>query len=382
MNISLQPSVLKWARARAYLSEADLAKKVGVKPKRVFEWEQRGELSVKQVENLAHHTHTPLGYLYLREPLEDRLSIPDFRTVGNAPLQRPSPDLLDTVHTMQRRQAWMKEYLVEEGADPLGFVGNATLNSQPEQVAVDMRAVLRVDDSWARQQESWSDALRSLRQDAEDAGILVMINGVVGNNTRRKLDVEEFQGFALGDSYAPLIFINNADFKGAQMFTFAHEMAHLWLGQEGVSNFDNLLPTEAAEERFCDQVAAEFLVPTDKLHQLWQEAERSGNAYQFLARQFKVSSLVIARRLLDIGLISRTEFIEFYRGYRDNIQQKGRKTRSGGDFWNNQNVRVGRRFGSAIVRATKEGRLLYQDAYSLTGMKGATFDEFARRINL
>jgi transcriptional regulator with XRE-family HTH domain len=238
MNLTLQPTVLRWARERAGLSADRLAAKVKTRPDRVNAWEQTGELRFKQAEDLARVTHTPFGFLFLPEPPEDQLGIPDFRTLHDGPVERPSPDLLETVQLMQRRQGWMRDYLIEEGAVPLDFVGSVSLNDAPEEIAAHMRRTFGLDDGWAQQQGTWSDALQQFRQRIEAAGILIVINGVVGNNTHRALSVQEFRGFALSDAYAPLVFVNGADAKAAQMFTMAHEVAHLWLGRGGVSNLE------------------------------------------------------------------------------------------------------------------------------------------------
>jgi len=384
MNISLQPAVLKWARERAGLSRNALAKKLGVKAERVAEWEAHGELRIRQAEKLAHVTHTPLGQLYLDEPVEDKLPIPDFRTVADAPLRRPTPDLLETVQSMQRRQAWMRDFLIEEGNDPLAFVGEASLQRAPEDVAVSMRATLGMADGWATREQTWTSALQHLRQKIEAAGILIVVNGVVGNNNFRKLDPGEFRGFVLSDEYAPLIFINGSDFKAAQMFTFAHELAHIWLAQGGVSNFELLQPAPVAVERFCNKVAAEFLVPAAALRECWGQASHVEEPFQFLARRFKVSSIVAARRALDLELINKQAFFDFYHAYEEDELRKlalqKERGKSSGNFWNTQNVRIGQRFGAAVVRAAREGRLLYREAYHLTGLRGKTFDSFANQL--
>jgi Zn-dependent peptidase ImmA (M78 family) len=208
---------------------------------------------------------------------------------------------------------------------------------------------------------------------------MVVINGVVGNNTHRKLSDDEFRGFVLSDTYAPLIFVNGVDAKAAQMFTLAHELAHLWLGQAGVFNLEALQPANNAVERFCDKVAAEFLIPTHEFKAAWSEAERAEEPYQFLARQFKVSPLVAARRALDLGLIGKGKFLTFYRAYREDERRKKSKS-DGGNFYATQGVRIGKRFGDAVVRAVKEGRMLYGDAYALTGLRGRSFDKYAESL--
>lgn len=383
MNLSLTPKVLRWARERAGLDQRTLAKKVTGKPTadRVDDWEQTGMLTFAQVRKLAHATHTPEGFLYLKEPPDDRLPIPDFRTVSDESVKRPSPDLLDTVYIMQRRQTWMHDFLVEEDQPRLGFVGSATLTSNPQKVASEMRHTLGVAGGWANEESTWIGALMHLRQRIEAAGILIVINGVVGNNNHRKLDPNEFRGFVLSDVYAPLVFINGADFKAAQMFTIAHEVAHLWINREGVSNFEAMQPPLIRVEQWCNQVAAEFLVPASELSEAWEHVRHSAEPYQDLAARFKVSTIVSARRVLDLGLISKKQFFKFYDDYqKDERRRKEAKKKKGGDFWNTQSVRVGQRFGTAVVRAAREGRLLYREAYQLTGLSGKTFDRFAENL--
>ena len=165
------------------------------------------------------------------------------------------------------------------------------------------------------------------------------------------------------------------------MFTMAHEVAHLWLGRGGVSNLEMLQPTSVPEERHCNLAAAEFLVPAAELARCWDRAQASGDTYQYLARQFKVSPIVAARRASDLGLIIRSDYVAFYRDYEAD-ERRAAKGPSGGHFWNTQNVRLGERFGAAVARATKEGRLLYRDAYRLTGLRGDTFDKFARSVGV
>ncbi|CAN5640323.1 hypothetical protein BH20ACT11_BH20ACT11_15440 [soil metagenome] len=145
VQITLQPEVLSWARERCGLEIEGLAHKMNVKPKRVQEWEQSGQITMAQADKVARHTHTPLGFLYLPKPVDERLPISDFRTVGDRTLRRPSPELLDTVQLMQRRQSWMRDELVEKGNEPLEFVGSFSLNASPKDVAGDMRARLSLE---------------------------------------------------------------------------------------------------------------------------------------------------------------------------------------------------------------------------------------------
>jgi Zn-dependent peptidase ImmA (M78 family) len=378
-RVAIQPNILKWARERTGLTPDDLRKSF---PK-IDEWEDGRTLpTLKQLERFAKKTWTPFGYFFLLKPPKERLPIPDFRTVKDRQLHRPSPNLLETIHTMQRRQAWLRDYLIEEGFDPLPFIASNDIGDDPADVARSMRKIFGIAKGWAAQCRTWTDALLDLRFKVEDAGITTVWNGIVGNHTRRRLDVDEFRGFVLTDDYAPLVFVNTRDAKAAQMFTLVHEIAHLWLGKTGVLNFEDMQPADNKTEKFCNLVAAEFLVPKAELKTLWLNVKNMDDPFQTVARNFKVSPLVAARRVLDLGYIDSETFFGFYNAYMKDVGRKLARQRQtpGGDFYATIPLRLGRPFAEAVVRATQEGRLLYRNAYQLTGLHGDTFDKLADKL--
>jgi Zn-dependent peptidase ImmA (M78 family) len=376
-RVKIQPELLQWAQERAELDTAELCSKF---PK-YKEWIS-GETSptFKQLEEFAAHAYVPLGYLLLSEPPEETLSIPDFRTVTNRKVKRPSPHLLDTIHAAQLRQSWMREFLIERKEPPLKFIGSCNIGESPDVVATAIRRTLNLEPHWSRRLDSWEEALRILIQKTEEADVLVMINGVVENNTHRPLDVEEFRGFALVDTYAPLIFVNGSDAKAAQMFTLTHELAHLLLGQGGVSGFDDLHPSEHKVESFCNRVAAEFLVPELELREVWVELKGNADPFNRLARIFKVSPVVAARRALDLKLISRQRYFDFYNEYLKKAALQKARSKGGGNFYLTLGMRLGKRFPAAVYSAAKEGRLAFREAYQLTGLSGASYDRFGREL--
>lgn len=255
------------------------------------------------------------------------------------------------------------------------------MKDSPEEVAADIRRTLDLQVHWNRSMDTWEEALRTLVRKIESAGILVMINGVVENNTHRPLDVEEFRGFALVDSHAPLIFINGTDAKAAQMFTLVHELAHLWLGKGGVSNLQGLIPAENDVEEFCNKAAAEFLVPAHEMAKEWKRMGAAEKPFARLARSFKVSPVVAARRALDLNLITLPQYFKFYNAYKEEAAQRKAGSKSGGgNFFLTLGTRLGKRFPAAIYSAAKEGKLAYREAYQLTGISGATFDRFGREF--
>ena len=212
---------------------------------------------------------------------------------------------------------------------------------------------------------------------------MLVINGVVENNTTRKLDPDEFRGFVLSDEFAPLIFVNGADSKAAQLFTLIHELAHIWLGASGIFDLPHTLTTNDKIEKFCNKVPAEYLVPEIEFREHWVEAERRKRPFEYLARRFKVSPIVVARRALDLKYIDREYFFHFYDNY--NIQlvhKKTKRKKGGGDFWRNQKFRVGDNFARSVISAAREGHLLYRKAYSLLGLKQKSFETYAKRLGL
>ena len=253
IRVPVDPELLRWARKRAGIAQQDLTARF----KKLPEWES-GEIqpTLKQLEAFARSVHVPVGYLFLSEPPDERLPIADFRTVADTTKVGASPNLIDTLYAMQRRQAWLREHLVENDVEPLAFAASASLAEDPNAVGREMRRTLGLDDGWAAGVRTWQDAVNELRRMIEQLGVMAVINGIVGNNTHRRLSVSEFRGFALTDHYAPLIFVNGADAKSAQMFTLAHELAHIWLGEEGLSGFENLLPGGTDVEDWCNRAAA------------------------------------------------------------------------------------------------------------------------------
>ncbi len=373
-RVRVESRLLTWALGRS----GRTVESARARYAKFSEWmDGTGSPTLRQLEDFANWTRTPLGFLLLETPPDDRLPIPDFRTAEGRPL-RPSPDLLQTVQSMQRRQAWMREFLSEE-EHQLTFVGTCDANDPPAKVAQSMREVLNLHEDWAKQANNWTDALRILRQAVELGGIMVVINGVVGNNNHRPLNVDEFRGFVLVDTIAPLVFVNGQDAKSAQMFTLAHELAHLWIGQEGVSNLDRLEPVGKSVETACNRIAAEFLVPAVRFELEWLNVSGHPDRLERLAKIFKVSTLVVARRALDLRHISRREFFDFY----DRHIQESRKVKpTGGDFWKTQRMRIGELFGAAVAQAVWAGRLLYRDAYELTDLRGRTFDNYIAGLGL
>lgn len=376
LRVPVEPALLRWACARNGRAPADYAERFHLKA-----WIARTEQpTLKQLEAFAGATSTPIGYFFLATPPTEALPIQDFRTTtGDAP--RPSPELLDAVRDCQARQSWYHDFAVAAGHPRLPFVGSVTVKDDVVRVAASMRGQLGFDLAARRKMKSVDDAFSRLVEHVEDAGVLVMKSGIVGSNTHRKLEVDEFRGFTLVDERAPLVFVNGSDAKAAQIFTLAHELGHVWLGKAGVSDEQPDRFDGESIERWCNLLAAELLVPIDDLKRevpmkfdLDQELVR-------LMRLYRVSSLVVLRRLREIRRLDEGRFRE---AYAKAIAAARRSSGdSGGDFYRTLAVRVGNRFARALVTRTMEGHVLFRDAFRMLGVSNAgTFEKFATRLGV
>ncbi len=227
-RVSVNPDILQWAGQRAGLMEDDLQRKF---PK-ISDWRQGAlQPTLKQLESYAKSTHTPIGFFFLPEPPEISLPIPDFRTMGGHGMGQPSPDLLDTIYLCQQRQDWYRDYAQLYGEAPLPWVASGIADTDVVSTAEKLRGLIGLDLEKRQRLATWTEALRQQIELIEQSGILVMTSGVVGSNTHRRLSPKEFRGFALVDSFAPVIFVNGADSKAAQMFILAHELVYVWIGE-------------------------------------------------------------------------------------------------------------------------------------------------------
>lgn len=380
-TIAASIPVLRWAAQRERLHDNDLTQRF---PKWPLWLSGDAQPTLRQLESFARVTHTAIGYFFLPEPPEPTLPVPDFRTVRDQLLTEPSSNLLDTIYLCQQRQDWYRDYARIQGLSPLPFIGSARSDQPAEAVAGAIRDALALSKVEHQAARSWEDALRQLIRAAEDIGILIMATSVVGSNNHRVLDVGEFRGFVLADDLAPLIFLNGADSKSAQMFTLGHELAHLWLGASGVSDTQAGKVPGQQTERWCNRVAAELLMPMQDLQSAYQADAPITDEIQHLARRFKVSTLVALRRLFDAGFINGATLWQEYREEENRLRKlKQHKDQSGGDFYRSLGARASKRFSRAVVSSALEGMTSFSEANRLLGVrKVATFNRLAHELGV
>lgn len=386
VRVAVTPRVLTWARARSGIDDKVWERRFP----RYDAWLTGASApTLKQLEDFARKTHAPIGFLFLEEPPVETVPIPDFRTISDRPVATDgavvSADLLDVIYTCERRQEWYRDNQVLEGEPPLPFVGFANTTHAEDEVAGQMRRVLDWTAKSRAQCRTSDAALTWLREHAEAAGVLVMISGIVGSNTHRKLDPSEFRGFALVDRYAAVVFVNGADSKAAQVFTLVHELAHLWLGETALSDLDPQSIRTNAVERWCNQVAAEFLVPIAEFRQRFDQRTNLRAQLRPLAEHFRVSNQVILGRIREAGALTWEEYLTELDVERKRVAAflADRAGGGGGNYYYTKPVQVSRRFASTLIASAKEGRTPYTRAFRLLDVtKESTFDGLAQRLGV
>ena len=368
----IKPEIIQWARTRTGLTVQDFAKKMRVSENTINAWETgKAPISIVHARQLADLSLVPFGCLFLSEIPKRDLALPDFRTVNNTQVKKPSPELEATVQEMQEKQLWLREFLMENDPPEHSWIGSISVQTPVTDAVGRIRAVLGIDDDEMESCASWDAYFSLLVQKIEDAGIMVIRNGVVGNNTHRPLDIGEFRGFVLVDPIAPLIFINGQDHKNPQMFTLIHELVHVFLGQSGL--VDPFGDTSNRTERYCNKVAAEFLVPGNRLRSFWKALTKEQPDIEFAihkaTRHFKVSSCVVILRCKELGLISPPQANELWEEETALFRQQRQNRSGGGDFFASLKFRVGQTFARIVISELYNQNISYGEAFRLLRVK-------------
>jgi len=372
------PKVIAWAIGRCHKTPDDLKDSVSPRVQQWIDGEGNPPTPI-ELERLAKVTRVLMPHFFEHEVPGLSLQIPDYRT--NAASTAPSPELYDTINQTLSRQVWLSGYREDSGEEPLDFIGSCKDGDDWMVCATRMRGRLELNPGWARNMNPTA-AVRTLRKSIESTGTCVFAGSAFGNAADRPFDVGEFRGIVLSDRYSPIIFLNTRDTCSCQLFTLAHEFAHLLFGETGVDDVVRTL-SGVRGEGGCDAVAAEFLVPEDMVHTVC-DAMGTDEALEELKRLTKVPDIVLLRRAYDLGLISQGEFDDRLRTAATGLahslaQEKNRKGYSEGpDLHSTYKGRLGKRFPKMIWDALQSEYLLFRDAYQLTGMRAKDFEEFFR----
>ena len=216
------------------------------------------------------------------------------------------------------------------------------------------------------------EAFAFLRNKAESAGVFVLLIGDLGSHHSR-IDLQVFRGFALSDDVAPFVIINDQDSRSAWAFTLLHELAHLWLGQTGVSGSS----VGSGIEQFCNDVASKFLLPDQTLSELSIADEDSlADRIGEFAAERNLSRSMVSYRLYRAGTIGRRQWQSLRNSFRQEWlhmreQRRARDRQSGGgpNYYVVRSHRNGRALLDFVGRMISAGALTTSKAGLVLGIK-------------
>lgn len=317
--------VFKWARESAKMTEEIAASKVSVSVLKLRSWENGdGFPTIRQAQTLAKAYRRPFALFFLPEVPTDYQPLQDFRKSGSKELSTSS---IFIIREIQQKQAWISEVNRENNENRVPFIGKYTIKDNPVIVASDILNTLNINPINYKSNNpiiEWIDK-------AESNGIFISRTSFI--HSRLKLNSDEIRGFAIADNFAPFVFINSDDWNAPQLFTLVHELAHLWIAETGISNAIEPLIKNISDynpiELFCNEVAANALMPQDFFYSLDNNAFNNPTEVFKNARIIGVSSFALLVRALNLEIISLSEYKKLKHladiEYREFLKREDRK---------------------------------------------------------
>ena len=333
--------------------------------------------TLAQVRDLSRKLHVPFGVFFLEEAPQESPAMTEFRTMDSAHAGNLSQDLQDTIMKMLQLQDWMRDE-VRENYGELSFVGCCGNVTSTDRIISVFREVFQVSLEWHLNCKTANDVFNLARKKCNQAGILVFMNGIVGQNNRRKLNLKEFRAFTLVDPIAPLIFINACDSMPGRIFSILHEMTHILLGCSNLYDEEEIhADFSNSQEAICNKVAAEILVPDCLFRKLWRSRnEEVLERIRYVSRFFKCSLTVVARKALSNDFINKGQYNYFAQLFKEEAEKYSAKHKpSGGNYYAMQKSRLDPLLLETVVRSIDEGKTSYTEAYRLTDTTRKTFDK-------
>jgi Zn-dependent peptidase ImmA (M78 family)/transcriptional regulator with XRE-family HTH domain len=387
----INPAILKWARETAGLSLAEAAEKLGLKDtakatavEKLTAVESGGrDPGQTFLTKAATAYRRPLITFYLPAPPPRGDRGEDFRTLSGSTSARDNALLDALLRDVRARQQMLAEALEEsdDTFEPPAFVGSVRLISKPNAVATAIREALGVSEAAQQRAKGPGQLFNLLRTAAEKAGVYVLLLGDVGSYHS---DIGEtvFRGFALADPRVPFVVINDNDAEAARPFTLMHELAHIWIGESGVSGPLRDVP-ENVIERFCNDTASEFLLPSDAMpdlsHLKSSDFAAVNAAVVDLAKKWNVSEPAVAYRFTEKGWIDRgvasslfAMFAERWRREKETRKQNKTPDQTGPSFYVMRRHRLGAGLLDTVRRALQEETLTYTGAAKILGVGPAS----------
>ena len=326
----IEPDLLVWARESSGLQLETAAKKMGVKPAKLADWES-GKLrpTIVQARRAAKAYRRPLAALFMSRPPSELFTPTSVREFRKGTVELTSevlPSIIFAIRKAYQKRAIALELLSQLDEKPREFPFTATLSDRSEDLGRKVREILQVPP---QEQFRWSDAyeaLRSWRKSVESIGVLVLQSSDVS--------WEAMRGCSLALNPLPVIVLNSKDTVHGRIFTLFHEVGHIALKSSALCDFNDQKGVDKQAETFCNALAAAVLVPeqnfradlenwSDAIQRRLSDSELDEVARE-LSQKYRVSEETIVLRMAEVGAIS----FEAYRQKRPDLLTVYRRIKS------------------------------------------------------
>ncbi|WP_446830561.1 ImmA/IrrE family metallo-endopeptidase [Candidatus Foliamicus sp.] len=384
-KVHVNPAILRWARETAGLEPEEAAKKIALgrtkasTPAERLQQLETGETAPTRalLVRMAKQYRRPLLTFYLSNVPQKGDRGNDYRTLPSGYDPRDDALLDALIRSVGARQSLLRAALEdEEEGNELAFIGSKTTNNGVQAVVESIRQALPITlEEFRKAQGGAGEAFRELRKAVESIGVYVVLAGNLGSY-HTAIELRTFRGFALSDPVAPFVVINDQDAQTAWSFTLLHELAHLWLGQTGVS-------ADAADstiEQFCNDVAGEFLLPENELRQLRlpdiDNEDSISDAVTIFANERNLSRSMVTYKLYRAQRIHRniwqrlsTRFRDEWLENREVRRERARGQEGGANFYTVRHHRLGGGLIHVVQRMMRAGALTTTKAGMVLGVK-------------
>lgn len=358
---------------------------------RINKWlREESNPTLNQIKGLSKKTQIPFGYFFLDDIPKENLPLLKFRTIDNIDIEKPSRNLIDTIHDMEIKQSWLSEYREKNGYPTSSFSHGYNLfdrsdHKTDELITRDIMHVLNLELGWNTGLKN-RGAFNLLRDKLDQVGVIVMYSGIVGNNTHRPLSQIEFRAFALDDKFAPLIFINSNDSYNAMLFSLVHELTHIWYGTSELYNDDfqkNAKALNPKTEQDINHISESIIFPKSLFINEWKKQSDGTTIEQIkdVATYFNASPLSSGIRALRLGLIKQTDVDQLKIELSKEHQNKKKGQKGGGDYYTTKAAQTDSAFAREIERGVSAGDIAFNKAFELLGVRnGPAFDKLLSKI--
>jgi len=381
-QVKVNPEILNWAVNTSGWEKQEVATRLRVSEKKIDDW-LAGEAkpTIKQLEKFSTVVKRPLAIFFVENvPVEKPLP-KDYRKKPEKRGQFDRKTLL-AIRKARNLQTTSRELSSNMEAELKADFPKGDLSDNPKQIAQAYRDKLNFNINLLSEAKTPNQVFNYLRDTLEEKNVFVFQISMPLNDAR---------GFCLLDDYPNVIVVNSKDFIKARIFTLAHELGHVALGESEISNPQEYLgdyePTNKVE-KWCNDFASEFLLSEKEARQLFRENRQTltdSNMLNKISNKYKLSKAMMLYNMYKFDFISKQKYKQTLDRYNEQVKREIKKSeRKKRGFGLSSEKRCfsekGEKFISLVVDNIERGNITRYDALNYLSVKSKNLDKVISRL--